>query len=871
MKRKVPLSCDEIDEEQEDDELSPNELKHAQVSHNHGLTVKDIVDKGKGLPVGTEHHGNFHVYMGHKVLKLQDAIVYNEADVHSNRIFHNCFVKFNGNPEPYEENGKLISPTLAELQHLILHYGGNIDNYDADRTTHWVSDTYTGAQLNQMHKPKSAPQLIHKKYKRVTTKWILDSVKKGEKLPESNYVPSGLNKYGKTLESMGFSASNGANQAKAALTTENPEFLKQYFAKSRLSYIGLYRSRIPDIVNEIKTQLHLPLSSGSNSAENKNNGDNRVIMHVDLDCFFVNALIRDYTVDARNKPLAVAHSERPGSSEISSCNYPARAKGVYAGMYLQQAFSLCPDLKILDYDFDVYDEVGKTFYTLLFTSNALKVECVSVDEAYLEYPPNSNGMEIASGIRARIERETRGCTASIGISHNKMLAKIATTKAKPNGIFIINNSNKLELLQDLELSDLPGVGYKYKEKLESHKLRTVSEINSKPLSYLQKILDSSLAKKLYDYCKGVDNEPVCEKYTQNSVGAAVNWGVRFTDFDNVVRFVHQLSEEVASRLSGLSRMGKQGKQVILRVMFKKPGSSSPSKYLGHGQCDVHHVSSPRLAKSVHTSKDIGKEAIILLNKIMVEKSKTVEDIRGLGINISVLTDVTADASMQVIKELSSNTGFSCHADSKSPSKGTLLYHFGASSSSSTGIKLTNNFNLNDFLTASQEQTLNALTPRSRKDVEAQLIAHYSNAQPNEPTANKGDSSKAIGVENSSAEPSTITTNGTAQLGRSKRKGFWVSESMASISRSLIVWIEHNQYTLPTTSHLELLKLYAIELANTWQFDVLVQFIRSVHGAIESVSYLSKEVAVSWKLLAEKLQDEVSTYCAAEYGVHINFE
>ena len=869
MKRKVPLSCDEFDEEQEDDELSPNELKHAQVSHNHGLTVKDIVDKGKGLPVGTEHHGNFHVYVGHKVLKLQDAIKYNEADVHHNRIFHNCFVKFNGNPEPYEENGKLISPTLAELQHLILHYGGNIDNYDADRTTHWVSDTYTGAQLNQMHKPKSAPQLIHKKYKRVTTKWILDSVKQGEKLPESNYVPSGLNKYGKTLESMGFNASHSANQAKSALTTENPEFLKQYFAKSRLSYIGLYRSRIPDIVNEIKTQLHLPLSSASNSTENRNNGENRVIMHVDLDCFFVNALIRDYTIDARNKPLAVAHSEKAGSSEISSCNYPARAKGVHAGMYLQQAFSLCPDLTILDYDFDVYDEVGKTFYTLLFTSNALKVECVSVDEAYLEYPPNSNSMEIAGGIRARIERETRGCTASIGISHNKMLAKIATTKAKPNGIFVINNSNKLDLLQDLELSDLPGVGYKTKEKLDSHKLRTVSDVSSKPLSYLQRIVDSSLAKKLYDYCKGVDNEPVCEKYTQNSVGAAVNWGVRFTDYDNVVRFVHQLSEEVASRLSGLSRTGKQGKQVILRVMFKKPGSSSPSKYLGHGHCDVHHVSSPRLAKSVHTSIDIRNEAIVLLNKIMVEKNKTVEDIRGLGINISVLTDVKADASVPVTKEWSSNTGFPSHADSKSPSKGTLLYHFGASSSS--GIKLTNNFNLNDFLTASQEQTLNALTPRSRKDVEAQLIAHYSSAQANEPTTNKVNSSKAIGVVNNSAEPGSIATSGSAHLGRSRRKGFWVSESMASISRSLIVWIEHNQYVLPTTSHLELLKLYAIELANTWQFDVLVQFIRSVHGAIESVSYLSMDVAVSWKLLAEKLQDDVGDYCCTEYGVRINFE
>lgn len=127
------------------------------------------------------------------------------------------------------------------------------------------------------------------------------------------------------------------------------------------------------------------------------------------------------------------------------------------------------------------------------------------------------------------------------------------------------------------------------------------------------------------------------------------------------------------------------------------------------------------------------------------------------------------------------------------------------------------------------------------------------------------------MENDGAEHSLVATSGSTHLGRSKRTGFWVPESMAAISRSLIVWIEHNQLTLPTRSNLELLKLYAIELANTWQFDVLVQFIRSVHGAIESVSYLSMEVALSWKLLVEKLQDEVGRYCSVEYGVRISFE
>jgi DNA repair protein REV1 len=108
----------------------------------------------------------------------------------------------------------------------------------------------------------------------------------------------------------------------------------------------------------------------------------------------------------------VAHSSNAGSSEISSCNYPARAKGIKNGMFMSAARDLCPELVILPYDFKLYEELCGIIYSILYTSSALMVEPVSVDEAYLEYPCNTDGMKIASDIRERIQKMTGGCTAS---------------------------------------------------------------------------------------------------------------------------------------------------------------------------------------------------------------------------------------------------------------------------------------------------------------------------------------------------------------------------------------------------------------------------------------------------------------------------
>jgi nucleotidyltransferase/DNA polymerase involved in DNA repair len=295
-------------------------------------------------------------------------------------------------------------------------------------------------------------------------------------------------------------------------TDKVPNFLKQFFSRSRLHFIGVWRSRLSTVAMKAKA-LRIPAASGANivtsagtssssvnidgrpprqsgptkgtemrcqksdmDEEDDEEGDDeelgyhrditlnqeitsgmnfhsttgianmeraslkprRVVLHIDLDCFFVSALTRDKS-ELQHRPVAVAHSASAGSSEVSSCNYHARKYGLKNGMFMRSAKELCPDLVVLGYDFKLYEQLAEIFYLICFSCGAARVEPVSVDECYVEFTvaqdAHFDAKAKAEDIRARIYRETGGCTASVGIGHSMLVARLATKRAKPNGVF----------------------------------------------------------------------------------------------------------------------------------------------------------------------------------------------------------------------------------------------------------------------------------------------------------------------------------------------------------------------------------------------------------------------------------------------------
>lgn len=424
-------------------------------------------------------------------------------------------------------------------------------------------------------------------------------------------------------------------------TKDDPNFLQKYFKSSRLHFIGSFRARMQDLAAEharkrraARATANTPISSSTtSSSRSSNNNPHRLIMHVDMDCYFVSALIRDLP-HLTHQPVAVAHGEglawnNSSSSEISSCNYPARAKGVKAGMFLGEARKLCPGLKMLHYDFSMYEKVSQAMYQVFFEEEAAQVvQPVSCDEAYIELVPGTDPEEAARRVRGRLMEKTR-CPASAGVGGNMLLARLATKQAKPNGHRVmLGVEEAMTYLQELPMREIPGVGWELGMKLDQKGLDTCGEMWRVSLPVLQSWFGEKTGLMLYKACRGQDDREVIPKVARKSVGAEVNWGVRFEKKWEVELFVEKLAEEVAVRMRG-ARV--RGRHLTFKIKRSQYGPKEPEKLLGCGRCD-NLSRSVGLARATDVGREIGMVSLRLLRQLNVPPDL----MRGVGIQLTKL-------------------------------------------------------------------------------------------------------------------------------------------------------------------------------------------------------------------------------------------
>lgn len=307
----------------------------------------------------------------------------------------------------------------------------------------------------------------------------------------------------------------------------DPNFLETFFAASRLSFIGSFQQRTQ--------QRSFRMLSEKRNYQ-------RYVFHIDIDCFFAAVALRNFP-EYQDKPVVISHhgnsgttvkSTKDSTSECATCNYHARKFGITKGMYLGRAKQLCPDLIVLNYDFDGYKEVSDQLANILsgFADEyGGLVESVSCDESYLEIrmerDKECNHREkayaIAESIRNEIYETTR-CTATVGVASNKFLAKLATDRIKPNKSYVVDDHH--ELLHELKLSDLHGIGYRLAKKLASEGLsyvRDIGVLGTEGEKELCRILGPGLGKKIYAFCQGIDDRPV-EPAERKTIGAEVRSG-----------------------------------------------------------------------------------------------------------------------------------------------------------------------------------------------------------------------------------------------------------------------------------------------------------------------------------------------------------
>lgn len=428
-------------------------------------------------------------------------------------------------------------------------------------------------------------------------------------------------------------------------TVVNPGFLKQYYEESRLHHLSTWKA-------DLKSQLQALAAEKSSSQkirEKRISGSRRYILHVDFDSFFAAVSLKKFPqyVDL---PVAIAHGGGSGS-EIASCNYPARKFGVKNGMWMKSAQKLCPNLKVMPYDFKAYEEASRDFYAAILDTNGV-VQSVSIDEALVDVSiiclaaggssgrgiqegsierEQAKAEEIAFGLREDIKQKA-GCAVSVGIGGNILLAKVALKKAKPAGQYHIKPEDALEFLGGLMVQDFPGVAYSIGGKLEEIGVKFVRDVRELSKEKLMSTLGPKTGEKIWNYSRGVDNAEVGEQVIRKSVSAEVNWGIRFVTQEQVDEFLQSLCEELHKRLVN---QNVKGQQLHLKVMRRAADAPlDPPKHLGHGKCDTFNKS---IVLGVATNnKDIlVREAI----SIMRGWSFSPGELRGIGIQMTKLESV----------------------------------------------------------------------------------------------------------------------------------------------------------------------------------------------------------------------------------------
>ncbi|XP_042378461.1 DNA repair protein REV1-like isoform X3 [Zingiber officinale] len=430
------------------------------------------------------------------------------------------------------------------------------------------------------------------------------------------------------LKSEEFSQARDANQEPSASdmvhsTLTDPNFVENYFKNSRLHFIGTWRNRYRQRFSKLLTGV----KSSNENLKCHSTKQKTAIIHIDMDCFFVSVIIRNFP-DLVHKPVAVCHSDNPrGTAEISSANYVARNFGVKAGIFVRDAKVCCPNLVILPYDFEAYQEVAEQFYNILH-KHCSKVQALSCDEAFLDVTEcDVDPEDIALAIRKEIAETTR-CTASAGIAENLLLARLATRSAKPNGQRFLPSEKVEDYLNDLPVMELPGIGYATHEKLKKRQIQTCGQMRMTQKEGLQKDFGEKIGDMLWNYCRGIDNRNVGEVQEAKSIGAEVNWGIRFNDMTDCNHFLINLCKEVSLRLQGC---GVQGRTVTLKVKKRKQGAAEPLKFMGCGDCQ-------NMSRSITVPIAIDNEAALLriAKKFLSSFHIDVKEVRGIGLHLTKL-------------------------------------------------------------------------------------------------------------------------------------------------------------------------------------------------------------------------------------------
>lgn len=288
------------------------------------------------------------------------------------------------------------------------------------------------------------------------------------------------------------------------------------------------------------------------------------VLHIDMDAFYASLEVARHP-ELRGRPVIIGTGPR---SVVSAASYEARRYGINSAMPSARARQLCPDGVFLPVDMRYYRSVSREIMTTIFHAVTDQVEQVSVDEGYMDVSGAllawKRPSAIGAWIRAEVERRFH-VTCSVGVAANKLIAKMASTNAKPNGMLLIPKARSAEFVQLMPLRGIPGIGPSLEKRLNSWGIDSVADLAATSMETLQRATGSpAAAHGLWMASRGLDDRTVTPVRVEKSIGSEETLLEDTTDQRVVCRLLREACDEVAG---SLRRRGFVARTVTVKLRF----------------------------------------------------------------------------------------------------------------------------------------------------------------------------------------------------------------------------------------------------------------------------------------------------------------
>ena len=350
----------------------------------------------------------------------------------------------------------------------------------------------------------------------------------------------------------------------------------------------------------------------------------RQILHVDLDAFFV-AVEQARDPSLKGKAVIVG-GDPNGRGVVATASYEARVFGVHSALPLRTAKRLAPHATFLRGDFKEYQRVSRAFHAILSEYSPL-VESGGLDEAYIDItgcePLVGTPEQAAATIRARIRDELL-IAASAGIATSRLVAKVASDAAKPDGVKLVPEGEEARFLAPMPLRALPMLGPSMEKKLAQLGLTTLGQLAALPVATLEGLFGRH-GGLIWQRSHGIDASPVGGEPRSRSISREGTFGSDVNDPEHLRAVLRAFSESVGSQLR---QQGKRARTVSLKLRYEDFTTLSRSK---------------TLPRPVSSNEAIFEAADALLTRIRQAERRPV---RLIGVGASGLVEDVVQLSLE---------------------------------------------------------------------------------------------------------------------------------------------------------------------------------------------------------------------------------